>query len=394
MPWSETSPMKERLRFIDDLESTLYTMTELSERYGISRKTGYKWTDRYVTEGVEGLRDRSRAPKRCPHRTQERVVEALLEARRQHPHWGPRKLLKVLRRRRPNWPWPASSTAGDILKRHGLVKARRRRRRPQHPGRPRFEAQAPNDLWTGDFKGEFRTGDHRYCYPLTVADHSSRYLLGCEGELSTAGAGVRSVFESLFGTYGLPRAILTDNGNPFSSMSTLCGLSRLAVWWIKLGIQPLRIEPGHPEQNGVHERMHRTLKAETTRPPEADLQAQQRRFDAFREEFNEERPHEALDMQTPAERYQPSPRSYPNRVPEVEYPGHYEVRQVRSDGRIKWQGEMLFLSEVLRGEPVGWEEIDDGIWSLYFGPLLLARVDERDRCLRGTGRAPEKDPAL
>ncbi|MCP4308963.1 MAG: transposase family protein, partial [bacterium] len=221
-------------------------------------------------------------------------------------------------------------------------------------------------------------------------DLKSRFLLGCEGQLSTAHAGVRPAFEDLFREYGLPRAILTDNGCPFSS-SALCGLSRLSVWWVKLGIQPLLIEPGKPQQNGVHERMHKTLKAETARPPEANLDAQQHRFDAFRQEFNNERPHEALDQRMPAEVYEPSPRPYPDRVAEVEYPGHYEVRRVRTDGRIKWQGQLLFISEVLTGEPVGLEEIDDGIWSLCFGPLLLARFDERDRRLRGAGRAPEGD---
>ncbi len=391
MPWSETNPMKERLRFIDDLESMLYTMTELSERFGISCKTAYKWTDRYVAEGVEGLKDRSRAPKHCPHRTEQRVVEALVAARRKHPRWGPRKLLKILRNQHTTWPWPAPSTAGDILKRHGLVEARRRRRRPTHPGRPKIEAEAPNDVWTGDFKGEFLTSDRRYCYPLTVADLKSRFLLGCEGRLSTAHAGVQPAFEDLFREYGLPRAILTDNGCPFSS-TALCGLSRLSVWWIKLGIQPLRIEPGKPQQNGVHERMHKTLGAETTRPPGANLQAQQELFDAFRQEFNVERPHEALDLRTPAEAYESSPRPYPERIADVEYPGHYEVRQVRSDGRIKWQGGYLFVSEVLIGEPVGLEEVDDGIWSLCFGPLLLARFDERDQRLRAAGRAPEEDP--
>ena len=393
MPWNETNPMKERLRFIDDLESCLYTMTELCDDYEISRKTGYKWVERYAAGGLEGLRDRPRAPKHCPHRTEERVVQELLKARRKHPHWGPRKLLKVLRKRRPKWPWPAASTAGDILKRHGLVKARRRRPQPRHPGRPKFVARAPNDLWTGDFKGEFLTGDHRYCYPLTVADRCSRFLLSCEGQLSTAGAGAHPVFECLFRERGLPRGILTDNGSPFSCPSALRGFSRLSVWWIKLDIQVLRIEPGHPEQNGAHERMHRTLKAETSRPPAADLRAQQRRFDAFREEFNEERPHEALAMQTPAEVYQPSPRPYPDHVPEVGYPGHYEVRRVRTDGSIKWQGEYLFLSTVLAREPVGLEEIDDGIWSLYFGSLQLGRFDERDRRLQGTGRVPQEDPA-
>ena len=388
MPWSETTVMTERVSFIADLESNLFTMTEVCKRHGISRPTGYKWAQRWVAEGVDGLKDRSRAPKRCPHRTEERVVEALLEARRKHPRWGPRKLLAILRRRQPTWLWPASSTAGDILKRHGLVQPRRHRHRPQHPGRVQVEAQLPNDLWSADFKGEFRTGDRRYCHPLTVADRCSRYLLGCEGKLSTAHVGARPVFEQLFCEYGLPKAILSDNGCPFSS-TALCGLSRLSVWWIKLGIQPVLIDPGHPEQNGGHERMHRTLKAETTRPPAANLAAQQPLFDAFRQEFNEERPHEALGQRPPAELYLPSPRRYPDRVPEVEYPGHYEVRTVRRDGCIRWQGLPLFVSEVLSRELVGLEEVDDGIWSLHFGPFLLARFDERDRRLEGIGRAPE-----
>ena len=380
MPWSETTPMTERVRFIADLESTLYTMTELCDRYGISRTTGYKWAERFVADGLGGLEDRSRAPKSCPHQTEARVVEALVAARKKHPRWGPRKLLVILAKRHPEWSWPAVSTAGEILKRHGLVTPRRRRKRAQPTRRPRFEVDSPNDLWTCDFKGEFRTGDRRYCYPLTIVDHHSRYLLGCEGQLSTATAGARAVFERLFRETGLPKAMLSDNGCPFSSPA-LCGLSRLSVWWIKLGIEPLRIERGKPEQNGAHERMHRTLKAETTRPPAADLAAQQIRFDAFRKEFNDQRPHEALDQRPPAEFYEPSPRSYPDPLPQVEYPGHFEVRRVRRNGLIKWQGSDLFLSEVLAGESVGLEEVDDGIWSLHFRGQLLARFDERDRKL-------------
>jgi transposase InsO family protein len=382
MPWSETTAMTERLRFIADLESSLYTMTELCARHDISRPTGYKWSARWVADGVDGLKDRSRAPLHCPHRTEAPVVEALLAARRQHPRWGPRKLLAYLSRRHPEWDLPAASTAGAILKRHGLVEPRRRRRRLPHRNRSQPEVKSANDLWTCDFKGEFRTGDGRYCYPLTVADQYSRYLLGCEGRTSTASVGARSVFEDLFRKNGLPKAIKSDNGSPFSSPA-LCGLSRLSVWWIKLGIEPVLIARGHPEQNGSHERMHRTLKAETTRPPASDMGSQQRRFDGFREEFNEERPHEALGQQPPAELYHPSPRRYPDVVPKVEYPGHYEVRSVRHDGLIKWQGDFLFVSGVLAGEPVGLEEIDDGIWSLYFGPLFLARFDERESRLEG-----------
>jgi len=310
MAWSETNPMKERVLFIDDLESGLYSMTELCELYGVSRKSGYKWAQRYVEEGVEGLRDRSRAPNNCPHRTEKRVVEALLAARRKHPRWGPRKLLAYVSRRQPDWAWPAASTAGDILRRAGLVEPRRRRRRRPSAGRPKVEAHSPNDVWTIDFKGEFLTGDRRYCYPLTVADQCSRYVLGCTALLSTELAGAQPALESHFRKYGLPRAILSDNGTPFSSPA-ICGLSRFSVWWIKLGIEPLLIQPGRPDQNGVHERMHRTLKAETARPPAGDLSAQQECFDAFLEVFNEERPHEALGQQRPAELYEVSPRAYP-----------------------------------------------------------------------------------
>ncbi len=380
MPWSKTTPMTERARFIADLESKLYTMTELCERYGISRMTGYKWAKRFVADGLRGLEDRSRAPKSCPHQSEAHVIEALVAARHKHPRWGPRKLLKILSKRHPEWSWPAASTAGQILKRHGLVSARRRRKPPQPGRRPHLEVTSPNDLWTCDFKGQFRTGDRRYCYPLTIADHLSRYLLVCQGQLSTATAGARPVFERVFRENGLPKAILSDNGGPFSSPA-LGGLSRLSVWWIKLGIQPLRIERGKPQQNGAHERMHRTLKAETTRPPAANLAEQQISFDAFRKEFNDERPHEALDQRPPAQFYAPSPRSYPDPLAQVEYPGHFEVRKVRRNGMIKWQGSDLFLSEVLAGESVGLEEVDDGIWSLHFSGQLLARFDERNRKL-------------
>lgn len=382
MPWSETTPMTERVRFISDLESALYTMTELCERYTISRKTGYKWAERFVADGARGLEDRSRAPKSCPHRTEARVVEALVAERQKHPRWGPRKLLVILAKRHPDWSWPAPSTAGEILKRHGLVTPRRRRKRRQPARRPHIEVNSPNDLWTCDFKGQFRTGDGVYCYPLTVADHHSRYLLGCEGQLSTATAGVQPAFERLFRAKGLPKAMLSDNGSPFSSRA-VCGLSRLSVWWIKLGIEPVRIEPGKPAQNGVHERMHRTLGDETTRPPAADLASQQIRFDTFRREFNHERPHESLGQRAPAEFYEPSPRRYPDPIPTVEYPGHFEVRKVRKDGQIRWRSHLLFLSEALVGEPVGLEEVEDGIWSVSFCQQLLGRFDERNRKLVG-----------
>lgn len=377
MPWS-TTPMDQRARFIFDLEACRYSMTELCQRYAISRKTGYKWAQRYVEEGLEGLRDRSRAPHRSPYRTSEPVRQALIQCRQAHPTWGPKKLVRVLARREPSWSWPAPSTAGEILRQAGLVPRRRRRRRTAAPTQPpRVEPQAPNELWTADFKGEFRTGDRRYCYPLTIADRHSRFLLQCRALPSTAGLGARAWFERTFQEYGLPEGILTDNGPPFGSRA-IHRLSRLGVWWLRLGIRLLRIQPGHPEQNGAHERMHRTLKGQTARPPAAGLRTQQRCFDAFVHEYNHERPHEALDFQCPESLYQVSDRPYPSRLPAVEYPGHFEVRKVRHNGEIQWRGQRHFLSETLEGEAVGFEEIDDGLWSVHFTTVLLARFDERE----------------
>lgn len=381
MPWDEGTRMDQRVRFIAALESCEYTMTELCAAFGISRKTGYKWAKRYGEEGIEGLQDRSRRPKSCPHRTASRCERALVAERRKRPRWGPKKLLDVLGRRHPDWEWPAASTAGAIVKRHGLVEARRRRRRSPRPGKPVVDARRPNDVWTADFKGEFRMGDRRLCYPLTVADRMSRYLLGCQGRSSVATLGARSVFERVFVDYGLPSKLLTDGGTPFASPRSPRRLSRLSVWWIKLGIEPVLIEPGHPEQNGCHERMHRTLKAATARPPASSMRTQQRVFDRFRKEYNDERPHEGLGMKRPCELYEPSSRPYPGPAPAVSYPGHYEVRSVRSKGEIKWRGKRLFVSQALGGERVGLEETVDGIWSLYFGPVLLGRYDERDRSL-------------
>lgn len=381
MPWDEQTRMDERVRFIGALESFQFTMTELCRVHGISRKTGYKWAQRWCEEGASGLADRSRAPQSQPLRTDSRCEEMLVAARRQHTTWGARKLLVRLRAAHPRLPWPADSTGSGILKRHGLVEPRRCRRSLTPPAKPVAEANAANALWAADFKGEFRTGDRQLCYPLTVTDRFSRYLLGCRGRKSTSHAGARPVLERLFVEFGLPEAILTDGGTPFSSSRSPCRLSRLSVWWLKLGIRPVVIQPGKPQQNGSHERMHRTLKQATARPPAASFWRQQIAFDLFRHEFNEDRPHEAIGMKTPSELYQPSPRPLPSQLQEMSYPGHYEVRRVRSSGELKWRGEMLFLSEVLGGEAVGLEETDDGVWSLRFGSLLLGRYDERDRQL-------------
>ena len=383
MPWEETDAMQERGKFVLEYDSGLWSMTRLCERYGITRTTGYKWWNRFVEGGFSDLEDRSRAPVSCPHRTAKAVAAAIVALRRDHPHWGPVTLRYRLERIRPELELPATSTIGAILQRHGLVKSRPRRRRPRHPGKPYLVMEAPNDVWSADFKGEFKMRDSRYCFPLTVADGSSRYLLGCRGRHSTSYEGARPVFETLFREYGLPQQILTDNGCPFSNSTALGGLSLLSVWWIRLGIHPVRIEPGCPAQNGRHERMHRTLKAEATRPPAGNLSAQQRAFNRFRCCFNTERPHHALEGKTPADLYVTSSRPYPSRLPVIEYPGHYEVRKVRCKGDMKWKGSRIFVSTVLRGESLGLEETDSGTWSVWFGPVELGRLDERDRRLWG-----------
>jgi transposase InsO family protein len=382
MPWEETSPVEERERFIDDHRLGLYTMTELCERYAVSRKTGYKWITRYDDGGRPALRDRSRAPHHCPHKISEAVAQLLLTARRAHPDWGAEKLLQWLEPRHPAVSWPAISTAGDLLARHGLVKKRRRRRRLHHPGVVPPITTAPNDLWATDFKGQFRTGDRRYCYPLTVTDQHTRFLLACQGLLSTRGSGVRPIFERLFRECGLPRAIRTDNGVPFASTS-LHGLTALNVWWLRLGIQHQRILPAHPQQNGAHERMHKTLKRGACQPPRATLTTQQRAFNRFRQEYNEERPHQFLRGRTPGTLYRPSTRTYTGALPPLVYPTHFVVKRVTNAGTIRFKTRLLYLSTALRQHRVGLEETDDGIWSLYFCDVLLGRIDERKALMKG-----------
>ena len=376
MPWKETSPVDQRTQFIADYLRESLSLSELCGMYAVSRKTGYKWIDRYLRQGPAGLEERSRRPGRSPNQTSEEIVAALLEARRHHPSWGGKKLLALLHKRHPEWTLPGRSTACDILSRHGLVPRRRWRRRIGHPGKPTTQILAPNDVWSADFKGQFRTGDGRYCYPLTVADGFSRYLLGCQALPSTAVAAAKPVFTRLFQEYGLPQRIRSDNGVPFAT-TTLARLSTLSAWWVRLGILPELIEPGHPEQNGRHERMHRTLKAETARPAAGSLAAQQRRFNRFRQEFNFERPHEALDQETPAACYAASPRPMPERLPPLEYPDRFEVRYVSANGGMRWNARWVNVSIVCEGEYVGLEEIADGIWNVYFGPLKLGRLNER-----------------
>jgi putative transposase len=376
MPWSQTTPMHQRTLFIADHLRGTRSVTELCADYGISRKTAYKWIERYIRRGPGGLEDRSRRPRSSPNETAPVVVDALIELRRRHPTWGAKKLLVLLHRRRPAWALPGRSAVCNLLTRHGLIRRKTPRRVIGHPGAPSPTILAPNHVWCADFKGQFRMGNARYCYPLTVSDGHSRFLLACQGLTCTKVREAKPVFLRLFREYGLPRYIRTDNGVPFAT-NTLARLSRLSAWWVRLGVLPQLIEPGCPQQNGRHERMHRTLKAETIRPSAASMRSQQQRFDRFRLEFNNERPHEALEMRTPASVYEPSPRSLPARLAPLEYPDRFEVRYVSANGGIRWNNAWVNLSTVCIGEHVGLEEVDDGVWNVYFGALKLGRLLER-----------------
>lgn len=376
MPWKETDRTNEQRRFIECVLDGGETITALCEIFGVSRKTGYKRLSRYRAFGLEGIGDRSRAPYRHPNQTPAELVELILKAKQTHPTWGPEKLVNHLGVAHPDLKLPAASTAGEILKLRGLVKPRKRRRRVEPWRCPFASCHEPNDVWCTDFKGWFRTGDGIRCDPLTISDACTRYLIACKGMERPRQEDVRREFERAFREYGLPGAIRSDNGTPFASVA-LGGLTKLSVWWIKLGIMPERIAPGHPEQNGRHERMHRTLKEETASPPARTMRAQQRTFDRFRALYNDVRPHEALGQRPPASRYNPSSRDYPSRVREPEYPDGMTVRRVRSNGEIKWRGGLVFLSAALTGEPVGLGPQDDGMWTVHFGPLEIGTLDER-----------------
>ncbi len=374
MPWREVCYMDERMRFVAAALAGEESMTALCEEHGISRKSGYKWLGRYLAQGPAGLEDRSRAPWTVPWAISDAQAEAIIGVRREHPRWGPKKLRAKLLARAPEQSWPALSTIGELLHRAGLSERRKRRRRATPTAGALSTPVAANDVWGIDFKGWFRTQDGARCDPLTVSDGFSRYLLCSQVVSPPTSAGCRSELERVFKQYGLPRRMRSDNGTPFASTGA-GGLSSLSVWWVKLGITPERIEPGKPQQNGRHERMHGTLKAETALPPAGDLVAQQRRFDQFRAEFNLQRPHEALGQTPPALHYAPSPRLYPARLEDPVYPADYQLRRVRSNGEIKWQGELVFIGAALTGEVIGLTEDDQGDAQLYFGPVPLGMID-------------------
>jgi putative transposase len=372
--------MDEKTRFVAAHLEGGEPMTMLCERFGISRQTGYELVRRYRSAGWAGLEPRPRAPHASPQSMADEVAARLILLRQRWPFWGPKKLRAHLLRHEPGLAWPAASTIGELLRREGLSQPRRRQRAAMPRSQPFLAVEAPNDVWCIDFKGWFRTRDGTRCDPLTITDADSRYLIACEIVApTTEGAG--PVVERALREHGLPRAIRSDNGPPFATQAA-GGLSRLAVTWVKLGIRLERITPGCPQENGRHERMHGTLKKETTRPPAEDIPGQQARFEAFREAFNHIRPHEALGQQTPASRYHGSPRPYPERIEEPWYDPDHAVRRVRPTGEIKWGGDLVFLSEVLAGETVGIAETETGDWIVRFADIDLGLIDRRTRKLR------------
>jgi putative transposase len=361
-------------------------MTDLCREFGISRKTGYKLAERFESQSIIGLEDQRRVPHRIPHRTAEAVEKQLLELRKAHPTWGPKKLRAQLLREHPEVKVPAASTIGELLKRRGFVGTRPRRSRPLVNYSPLMHAEGPNDVWCVDYKGQFRLGSGAYCYPLTMTDAYSRMLLACEALENTRGSGAKEVFEETFRLYGVPNAIRSDNGAPFASQG-LAGLSQLSVWWMRLGIRVERIEPASPQQNGRHERMHRTLKAETTRPAGANMLQQQERFDTFKDIYNNKRPHEALGQQPPAALYRPCQRRYSSRLPEPQYPLHDLVLRVRPTGHIYMPGSgrragAPFLCHALADEHVGLRELDNDVWLITYIELDLAMLDLRQGKVR------------
>ena len=363
MPWKECQKMDEKLRFVSrHLEGE--SISSLCREFGISRVTGHKIVDRYRQNGLEAFTDRSRRPCRLANKLPFQIENLIVQIKKEYPDWGAPKIRERILTHYPDIRTPAKSTVHAVLDRHGLVK-HKRRRGPRLQGTPLSMAETPNELWCTDYKGEFMLGDRRYCYPLTVTDFSSRFLLCCEGLESTREALAFTVFERLFREFGLPKRMRSDNGVPFSSPHALHGLSRLSVWWLRLGIEIERIKPGNPQQNGRHERMHRTLKQATTRPPGGNMLQQQDKFEDFIQQYNYDRPHEALSMKTPAEFYQASERVYQG-LPDLEYHFHDKSVVITECGRLCLDRKKIHISTVLAGQRVGIRQVDDQIWQVSF----------------------------
>lgn len=375
MPWKETSALDQKIQMIEDWLRREYNITEIAEMYGVSRKTVHKWVGRFRTNGRGGLEELSRAAHSHPNTTAPELVAIIVAVKQRHMNWGHRKIRARLHNLHPDKKWPSESTTFEILKRNSLVRSRRVRHRSPPYSEPFIGYDGPNAVWSADFKGQFRMGDGKLCYPLTITDNHSRYLLGCWGLHRATHDETKPQFERVFYENGLPEAIRTDNGAPFASVA-LGGLSRLSVWFIKLGIRPERIETGKPEQNGRHERMHRTLKESAISPPRNNLAEQQRAFNRFTHEYNHERPHQALGQKTPASIYTPSVKPYPAKIPSVEYDSDVIVRQVHTKGEIKWKGERIYVSEALVGEPVALKQVGNNLWELRFSFHHLGILDD------------------
>ncbi|MEO3435615.1 integrase core domain-containing protein [Inquilinus sp. CAU 1745] len=393
MPWRETCVMDQRLRFVSACLAGEESMSELCRQYGISRKNGGKWLRRYLSEGVVGLQDRSRAPHSNARSVDGEAISEVLSVRHRYPSWGPRKVKAWLEERHPDQAWPAASTIGELFDRAGLTRPRKRRRRVPPQSVPLAGCAAPNDVWCADFKGWFLTGDGTHVEPFTVSDGYSRFLIRCQAVARIDEGHVWPALEAAFREYGLPRALRSDNGPPFASRAA-GGLSRFAVKLIKAGVLPERIEPGKPQQNGRHERLHLTLKQDTAAPPARSLAEQIDRFERFRETYNTQRPHEALGQRPPARVYLPSPRRFDGVLRSPDYPDEARIRRVRSTGEIKWHGDLVFLSEALIGEPVGLREIAEDVWLVNYGPIVLGTMKGRQGFMRmGSGR-PSRPHAL
>jgi transposase InsO family protein len=376
MPWQEVKPMDQKLLFIADHLRRVTSFSELCSRYGISRKTGYKWVARYQALGFDGLIDQSRRPQGHPRQTPYTICKEIVELRNSHRDpLGAKKIRALLQQRHPDGFIPSETTIYNILSKAGLIYPPKRRKRVALGQQPFSAVHHPNDVWSADFKGQFKTRDGTWCYPLTIMDHQTRYLLTCENLVGTRFQQTQHTFQTLFQEHGLPWRIRTDNGVPFASQSP-GGLSRLSKWWIRLGITPERIEPGKPQQNGRHERMHRTLKQASVIPPAQTPDLQQRAFDEFREQYNHDRPHESLDQQTPASVYHSSARCMPEVLPELDYPTHLRISLVNYNGVIYHQGHRVYIAELLKGEKVGVEEVADGVWDVYFGPVKLGYFEK------------------
>jgi len=378
MPWKETNAVDQRKMFIEEWLKCKNTIEELCNVFGISRKTGYKWIERFHDGGIANLMDRSRRPHRLIRVIGEKSAEAIVALRKRYPTWGPKKLRAKLCEREPDWQWPAESTIGALLKKRGLIGERRRRVRTPHLSQHLTAVTAPNQVWSTDFKGAYRVNGN-YCHPLTTTDLFSRYILKLHPLAGERFELVQPVYERLFQEYGIPYRIRSDNGPPFASTQAPGGLSRLSVWWIRLGITPERIKPGHPEQNGCHERMHRTMKAEGVHPGRSRQGEQEALLEEFRVYFNEERPHEALGQKIPASIYTPSLREYPKELPDPEYPMEFTVRRTDLHGRISWSNIEINIGHVVKRQAIGVEEIADGIWQIWFGPVYLGLMVEEGK---------------